>query len=271
MPVFLAPTEAREGTRLPQQAISSSVLCPGLEEATGADMLLSPLATPRMEFVTEALPHQLALKRHCEVGELIQRKTGRDLASSVRDLNYILDKMLKYCERSRLLFVGEMKCDRRGMAVIDGQETNVQCSSIEGAIESWQDHGGYYTHLCTDSRIVPFLNRRLTKLKGILEDPNKMLLPRAPSRPLISSEDSYEVMAVATLAACPDIGAKKGMQLIEHCGSVAWAMKYLSEMRPGEMNGFGPKTIEAARHWLFRDEDLMIDIMSKENRDSDAN
>ena len=265
MSIFIAPSEGRKGTRLPRQVIDSSVLCPGLEGATGADMLLSPLTTPKLEWVTEALPHQLALKRHCEVGELVQRKTGRDLASSVPNLNYILDRMLKHCDRAWLLFIGELRCDRHGSAVIDGQDTNMSCSAIEAAITSWQDHGGYYMHLSRDGRIVPWLNMRLAKLRETLENGGeKMLLPRVPPRPLISSDDSYEVMAVATLAACPDIGPKKGMQLIEHCGSIAWAMKCLSEMKPGELNGFGPKTIEAAQYWMFRDdEDLMIDIMSK--------
>ena len=264
MSIFLAPSEARKKTRLPQSVISAATLVPGLEAATGADILLSPLTTLKMEWITEAVPHQLALKRHCEVGELVQRKTGRDLASSVGDLNYILDRMLRVCDRAWLLFVGDLKCDKKGMAVIDNQDTNVRCSAIEGAITSWQDHGGYYMQLSRDERITPWLNGRLTKLRGMLDGKEKMLLPRVPSRPLISSGDSYEVMAVTTLAACPDIGPKKALQLIGHCGSIIWAMKYLSEMKPGELPGFGVKTIEAARKWMFKGEDMMIDVRSAE-------
>lgn len=266
MPIFIAPSEARKGTRLPQEVIDKSVALPGLEEAAGADMLLSPLMSPRLEWILNTLPSQLAFRKHCKVGELVQRKTGRDLASSVRDLNYVLDKMLRHCNRAWLLFVGELRCDRNGNAVIDGQDTNVSCSSVEGAITSWQDHGGYYMHLSRDGRIVPWLNRRLGKLRMMLEGAEKMLLPRAPTRPLVSTEDAYEVMATAALATCKDIGPKKGLQLIEHCGSIAWAMKMLSEMRPGELPGFGPKTIEAAREWMFRGEDLVIDIISKEDK-----
>ena len=228
-------------------------------------MLISPLTTPKMRLVTEALPHQLALKRHCEAGELVQRKTGRDLASSVPDMNYILDRMLRRCDRAWLLFVGSLRCGRNGNAEIDGKDTNVSCSAVEGAITSWQDHGGYYIHLSSDSRIVPWLNRRLTKLRAVLENGSeKMLLPRVPTRPLISNHDSYDAMAVATFAACPDIGPKKGLQLIEHCGSVAWAMKMLSEIKPGELPGFGPKTIEAAQYWMFKGEDLIIDIETRD-------
>ena len=267
MPIFIAPSEARKGTRLPQLVIESSTLCPGLEEATGADVLISPLTTPKLEWVTSALPHQLALRRHCEAGELIQRKTGRDLASSVPDLNYILDKMLRHCKRAWLLFVGDFKCDSKGMAVIDGQDTNVRCSAVEGAITSWQDHGGYYMHLSRDARIVPWLNMRLDKLRGMLDRKEKMLLPRAPSRPLISNHNSYEAMAVSAFASCPGIGPQKGLQLIEHCGSVAWAMKFLSEMEPGDLPGFGVKTIEAAREWMFRGEDMVIRLISREDSD----
>lgn len=262
MSIYIAPSEARSGTRLPKQVVVSSILLPGLEEATGADILVTPLASPRMEFVTPALPHRLALELHCKVGDLVQRKTGRDLVSSVPDLNYILDKMLKHCNRAWLLFVGDLKCNGKGMAVVDGRDTNMSCSAVEGAITSWQDHGGYYMHLSRDARVIPWLNMRLEKLRGMLEGTEKMLLPRAPSRSLVSVEDSYKTMAAATLSACPDIGPKKALQLVEHCGSVAWAMKCLSEMEPGDLPGFGPKTIAAARRWLFRDEDLMIDVRS---------
>jgi len=265
MSIFIAHSEARKGTRLPKSVIDSATAVPGLEGATGADILISPLSTLKLEWVTEALPHQLALKRHCEVGELIQRKTGRDLASSVPKLNYILERMLRYCDRPWLLFVGDLKCDGKGMAIIDGQETNVRCSSVEGAITSWQEHGGYYMHLSRDARIVPWLNRRLVKLRGMLKGKETMLLPRVPSRPLISGHDSYEVMAVGAFASCPEIGAKKGLQLIEHCGSIAWAMKFLSEMKPGDLPGFGKVTVEAARKWMLRDEDMIIDLVSTED------
>lgn len=264
MSIFIAPSEARRGTRLPESVISSATVVPGLEGATGADILLSPLTSPKMEWVTSALPHQLALKRHCEVGELIQRKTGRDLASSVPKLNYVLDKMLRYCDRAWLLFIGDLKCNRSGMAAIDGQGTNVRCSAVEGAITSWQDHGGYYMSLSRDARIVPWLNMRLTKLRGMLDRKEKMLLPRAPSRPLISGHNSYEAMAVGAFASCPEIGPKKGLRLIEHCGSIAWAMKFLSEMEPGDLPGFGVKTIRAARKWLFKDDsDMLITVTSQ--------
>ncbi len=264
MPIFLTPSEARKGTRLPQSVIKHSSLTVGLEEWTGADLLLSPLTTPKLEWATSALPHQLALKRHCAAGELVQRKTGRDLASSVGKLNYILDKMLRYCERPRLLFIGELRRDKGGMAIIDGQDTNVRYNAVIGAIDSWQAHGGYYTQLSRDDCIVSWLNMRLAKLRGMLDGKEKMLLPRVVSRPLISGHNSYEAMAVGAFASCPEIGPKKGLQLIEHCGSIAWAMKYLSEMKPGDLPGFGKVTIEAARKWMFRGEDVMIEIRSGE-------
>ncbi len=227
-------------------------------------MLLSPLTTPKMEWVTRTLPHQLALKKHCKVGDLVQRKTGRDLASSVQDLNHILDRMLRCCERSWLLFIGELRCDKKGLAIIDGQETNVRCSAIEGAITSWQDHGGYYMNLSRDGRIIPWLNMRLEKLRKMLDGREQILLPRVPTRPLISGHNSYEASAVATFASCPEIGPKKALLLVEHCGSIAWAMKYLSEMKPGDMPGFGARTIESAREWMFKGEDMMIELVSRE-------
>jgi len=266
MPIFLAPSEVRKGTRLPRGVIKNSSILPRLEEWTGADLLLSPISTPKMEWLTTALPHQLALKRHCEVGELVQRKTGRDLSSSVPDFNHILYRMMNHCKRARLLFIGELSCDRKGMAIIDGGETNIRYSAVIGAIDAWQDHGGYYTQLSDDNRMVPWLNGRLNKLREAMGSAEKMLLPRPPARPLISGYDDYEVNAVAAFSTCQEIGPKKGLQLIEHCGSIAWAMKVLSEMKPGELPGFGKKTIEAARKWMFRDEDMTIEMISREEK-----
>src|SRR5512143_3765089 len=107
--LYYDPTEARDATRVPLQVIRSGLPLPGLETETGADFLLSPLSAPKMEAVRpESRASLTALRKHCEAGLLIQRKSGLDLIGSLPALAAIQLRMAKYSRAPWLLIIGTL-------------------------------------------------------------------------------------------------------------------------------------------------------------------
>src|SRR5436190_9329914 len=102
--LFIENSEARKGTRLPQNVISAARVLNGLEETTGADILLSPLSMPIHNLNAIGL---LMLKRHIEAGILIQRKSGRDAVNSIPNLPSIQERMRVHTKYPLLIIVGQ--------------------------------------------------------------------------------------------------------------------------------------------------------------------
>jgi len=252
---------------MPSAIVKIAEPIPNLEAVTGGDMLISPLRKPRLEWITNALPHQLILRKHCEAGRLIQRKTGRDLANSVPRLSQIRDKMLRWTDSPELLFVGILKCDVNGMAIIDGQDSHFSYAAIQGALTSWQrpkdgSRGGCVTFLSRDGLIAPWVDNQLARLRLLREHPERTVKQRFPRLPI--GADTDRARTLRTLAMCEEIGDDKAALILNHCGSLAWSLAYLSEGKKQSLKGIGPKTFLAARRWLFGDQaDLELKVYTR--------
>jgi len=253
MPVFLDPSESRSGTRLPDSVIRAGTVVPGLEGATGADLLISPISHPRLDFIIESLPSKLALKKHCEVGLLVQRKTGRDLVSSIPNLSGILDRMLRWTNKPWLLFIGDLKCDGNGNAVIDGHETGFGYNAVQGALESWQLRGGFVSFISRDSLIAPWINRWLEKLRELQKEPIKIVSTRKPQQLLVGLENKT-ARRLSTLTSFPEISEVRAKEILANCGSLAYSLMFLSDPGGVKIPGVGPKTLMLAKEHLFGEE-----------------
>lgn len=267
MPIYIDPSEARKGSRMPPAIIKIAEPISALEAVTGADMLISPLRRPKLEWITDALPHQLILRKHCQAGRLVQRKTGRDLANSVPRLSQIRDKMLRWTDSPELLFVGILKCDSNGMAIIDGQNSHFSYAAIQGALASWQrpkdgSRGGCVTFLSRDGLIAPWIDNQMTRLRLLREHPERATKQHVLTP--LAGLDTARVSTVRTLMTCGEIGVDKATLIADHCGSLAWSLVYLSEGEKQSLKGIGPKTFLAARRWLFGDQtDLELKVYSR--------
>lgn len=241
--VFVDATEADTDTRLPQAVIATGRVLVGLEKWTGADILLTPLSAPPLpETLTEARPHMLALKRHCEAGELIQRKTGRDLTSSIPALPGIEWRMQQWTSYPRLLFVGDLGYDARGTALIDGQDTGFSYQAVIGALDAWQARGGCVTMLSRDGALPRWVSLRLDHLKAPSE---AKLFYRQPRQKLLGSDPALDILTVF-----PGVGLTRGKALLEKHSSLVRVLMALSDPKAverGHVEGMGEITYRRAR------------------------
>lgn len=271
MPIYIDPSETKAGSRMPPAIIKVAKPIPALEAVTGADMLISPLRVPKLEWITNALPHQLILRKHCQAGLLVQRKTGRDLASSVPKLSLIRDKMLRWTDSPWLLFVGDLKCNSNGMAIIDGQDTRYEYAAVQGALTSWQrlkngQRGGCVTFLSRDGLVASWVDNQLSRLRLLQEHPERTVKRHFPRPP--AGLDTDRAYTIRTLITCDEIGADKAALIADHCGSLAYSLVYLSEGEKCQLKGIGPKTFLAARRWLFGNGvDLELKVYSRGQED----
>lgn len=241
--VYYDPTEADSDTRLPQSIIAAGRPLGELEHFTGADLLLTPLSLPPLpEVLTAALPHQLALKQHVAAGELVQRKTGRDLSSSIPRLVDIEWRMLQWTTYPRLVFIGDLKYAANGNAVIDGADTGFGYQAVVGALDAWQERGGLVTMLSRDAAFPKWIALRLDKLHGPKE---ARLTYRAQKQKLLAPDPMLDILTIM-----PGVGPTRGKALLDHYGSLVRVLVALSDPELGRtcpVEGIGPVTLAKAR------------------------
>jgi hypothetical protein len=170
MRIAADPTELHKRSTLSKAVKERAVQFNGLEERTGADLLLSSLPLP---FVPGTL------ERHCESGFLVQLKRWADVQTSiVSDDNRFfrsLFKMQRFTSYPWLIVTGvpfkdEMakvvvgkvsSSTRRGgnsTAVVTGRP-GISYAAYLGAIGAWQLRGGYYMTVQSEEDMTWWLNR----------------------------------------------------------------------------------------------------------------
>lgn len=246
MYIFIDPTEAREGTRLDGRVVKTATVLNGLERETKADLLISPLSEPKLKSVTSSKRSRLALKKHCEAGILVQRKSGSDLLSSIPDLPFILDRMKAWCPRPFLLATGSFAPTAKGKAKCNGRTFKWDYNSLMGAVESWQISGGYVRFLHRDSDIVNWIGRMKKMLEAIQSD--DPLVVSRPMRRTISynSKEAYKEL----LMRLPGIGKVRAELVGDYCGSLAWSLVFLVDEDNAGQCGCGHVTINGIRNYL---------------------
>jgi hypothetical protein len=256
--IFIEASEAREGTRLPRAVIESARVVRNLEAYTGADMLISPLSEPPMpDELTDSKPRQLSLRKHCEAGLLIQRKSGRDLTNSIRDghlTNEVLSRMLQWTSAPWLLIEGNFLRDREGMVVVDGYTTNTMWSQLQGAMEAWQLRGGYMTTppLPTESAVTEWVARwNSTKIYMWRKD---MVLPPRKTQQVLVGAMVNEKPWRTTLASFPGIGPEKANDIADVCDNLWQAIQMLTDPKTlvwdKRPKGIGKTTIRNIQAYL---------------------
>lgn len=251
MPIYYDPTEARSNTRMPQSVLDMGSAVEGLEKHTGADMLISPIDKPALSVVTDKLPHLVVLEKHCRVGLLVQRKSGRDMVSSIPRLGEILDRMFHWTQHPWLVMVGSYLPNRDGCVVVDGQETRWSWASLDGAIDSWQIRGGYYRHFRNNSMFERWVASWVSRfrVKGISDTDSAFGRAIAYRNTLSGEEGGWQV-----LSAFGDVGPVRAKAIWEYCGSsLGWALSYCSmpdAWDKGTPDGVGKGTLESIRRQL---------------------
>ena len=253
MMLFADPTELRTTSLLPIALQKQAKECVGLEERTGADLLVSPLSLPSAG--SDAL-----LRRHAEAGVLIQRKSGNDLPSSITDgrLTKSLHKMLEWSSRPWLAFVGELtkQYDR---CFIDGRET-LPYASVIGALDWWQVRGGYLTLLSDAQGFTKWVQGWEGKLKALGEHSEKVVL-RVPQQALTVDKRAGMLLNL------PNLGPEKAKAVLaaarKEGGGVAAALCLLTNRHGSGVKGIGKGITKSSRDWLGIEEGHQLSIVDE--------
>lgn len=255
MCILIDPTEARHRTRLPQAVIKQSVVLPGLEALTGADLLVTLSKSPndvrklagdpqvstirRMaqlgqsvrhiaEKVDKPLPFVLNVLRFenaCRNGILAQRKTGRDACSIIPNSHgaVILEKMITWCPECWLVFVdAEVGCNRAGKMTVNGKAVGYLYNQFSGATDAWKRRGGFVKWLPGDNNLMGWLSKQLDCLRTRTDE--KVLALRQPLQCIVGPDDN-EARKIAILASLRHVGVGKARQLLDYYdGNLAAAL-----------------------------------------------
>ncbi len=257
--LYIDTTESRITSRLPRGVIQAADVVSGLEEFTGADMLLSPLSNPPLPVkITGILPHQSALKAHCQAGILVQRKTGLDLIHSIPDLKVSLHKMQQYTPRPYLLVVGELTHTREGIALMDGKLSirNTPYLQVVLALEKWQQRGGFITFLSGDNWIAPWINLWLERLLAMPEA--KVARPTFQRLTGPLEKDLHR----ETLMTLPGVREVLAQRIVDYAGDLRRCLEvvtsYWTLELPHRPKGLGRKKIRMIKKYCGLEDGEML-------------
>lgn len=270
--IFVDPTENDADTRLPP--LPGAVVLPGLEQATGADLLLSPLDAPAS---TDTL-----LRKHIAAGALlVQRKSGADLVHSIGDrLTSSLARMHTWTMRASqhvLLCTGTLTCAPDGAALIDGREGFGKFWPVAAALARWGDRGGVVCTLPDDALIPAWVEMRLKHLREYATPGGELrqVYPPAdyPMDPPAAGDPLQLPILVrdgrVVLAQLAGIGPKKAEQIWEYCGkNLGWALTLLTDEaspKTHKIAGIGVQTIRNIRMQFGLPDWARLHVLSKED------
>jgi ERCC4-type nuclease len=150
---------------------------------------------------------------------IVERKTASDLVASIAD-GRLFDQaaaMVQLSPWSYVAIQGTLAVGPQGTTLVDGQPTQWQWSSVQGALQTVQELGVAIIYL-SDQPIgfVQFLARLITRDRGNVRAGGV----RKP-----------ELLAPGMLAlmALPGIGADRAKALLETLAGAAWALEYLTD------------------------------------------
>lgn len=248
MPVYLDATETRSRTRLPERVVKSGIVVAGLEQYTGADLLLSPLDTP-LTTVDERLTSQVRLRRHSQSGVLVQRKSGRDFVNSLDKLAGIQCKMEAW-GLAWLLVTGRFECDGHDKCKVNGRSTGYSYWATVGALDAWQLRGGGVTVLSSDGQVEKWLALLLQKVQECYQG-EKALAIRPVKQMFHDAEEPEILQAMQTLSTLPGVGIVTALSIARATGGLRASLELLSEprvwTRADKPAGVGQKLIGSYR------------------------
>ena len=281
--ILFDPTEAVKTTTIHEELSQIGIPMPGLERATGADIVILRNDTPvtPLDLSNEhsleigrlaqsdmqnseiaksigvPLPIVMKINRFrnavMQRGILVQRKSGMDLFSHsdfALHLFVVLERMLVWTKAPWLLCTARFQAGSDGNAVINGRKTGLSYNAVVGLVDAWQWRGGLFTTLNDDKEICEWLRMKESWLNKP-EEPTKILVPNKRPMQILTTEDNN---AISTLQTFQGVGAVMARRLAETFDSLALVLCFLSDETAHSWDtkpeGFGPTINQWARNRL---------------------
>jgi len=246
--IYYDASEAREGTKLPQDVIAYGKPYPDLEAITGGDFVIVPeLSLADKVRLKEKTKRELSEESGVSVKDLlalgrvstedilieylfagsviVQRKSGFDLISSIQErLDESLARMIVVapfgCQRI-LLYTGVFD-EKDGKLIVNGKQTAHSYWSFQMALTAWGNKGGRSICLPRDGMILTWCQYMEKKLLEYKQKNIKWVIPTTYFPPDMPEIDGMLQVPVAvrdgrkTLATFPNWGADKVNLLWTH-------------------------------------------------------
>lgn len=151
----------------------------------------------------------------------IERKTPNDFLNTLREDRLFvqmagLQKMRADGNWPYLMITGELSRSNTGHVMTD-RETGWSWSAVEGALLSIQEMGIFVTHCANDLDLENAIIRLAERSRD-----EKMILPPARIGKVLGLQAGF-------LCGLPGIGPEKVGQILDYCGSPAWALVGLTD------------------------------------------
>jgi len=196
----------------------------------------------------------------CDDGALlaVERKTPSDLLGSIRDdrLWAQLAGMRKVTPWAYLVITGDLRCSTDGKVLTDSRGTAWNWASVQGALLQAQEMGVFVVQCAGDDDYEPAVLR----LAARSHKPEMVVPPAREAIPMSPAE--------RILQSLPGIGLERAKAVLKYCGTVAWALNFLTSPDPvfdDKVPGIGPATKRAVRQALgLQDDEEMAVYISEQ-------
>lgn len=187
---------------------------------------------------------------------VVERKTLSDLCASIADgrlFNQVaaMRKASDWC----YVVVSPLPSVTAGKLVVSGKPTNWQWSSVQGALLTVRELGAVLVWAESDASYGATLEWLANRDRGeVVIEPRRQGVMETPAETLLTS--------------IPGIGSGRAGALLEHCGTAAWALDYLTGSGGGNVPGIGASTKAATRHALGLEDQFTLSVIyDKEESD----
>lgn len=181
---------------------------------------------------------------------LVERKTASDLLASIADGRLFAQAsgMIQASRWSYLLITGEITPTRDGKTIADGIPTGWNFASVQGALLSVQEMGVFAVWCGGNTQV----ESTITQIANRSRNEQTVIAPARAPVTLSSGE--------AALIALPGIGLDRMDALMQHAGTPAQALEFLTDITTNGIAGIGPQTKSKVRKalGLVGDEKLTV-------------
>jgi len=182
---------------------------------------------------------------------VVERKTLSDLLASIRD-GRLFDQAARLVAQSKWCYevITELPVVRSGCVFLNGKMSEWKWASVQGALLTLQEMG---------VEVVWWEGGYVQCLQW-LADRSRDTVHVKPQRRDIVMESPAETV----LCSLPGISDGRAGALLEHCGTAAFALQFLTGNGGGSIPGIGPGTKTAVRSALGLTDDLVLTVVGKE-------
>jgi len=203
--------------------------------------------------MTQSLPCGDAWLATEDTTLVVERKTLPDLLASIRD-GRLFDQAARMVAQSKWSYevITELPVVRSGQIFLNGKLTEWKWSSVQGALLTLGEMG---------VEVIWWQDGYVQCLEWLAGRDRDTVHVKPQKRDVV-----MESPAETILCALPGISDGRAGALLEHCGTAAFALQFLTGNGGGSIPGIGPGIKTGVRSALGLDDSLVLAVIGKEEQ-----